>query len=239
MHAPLDRRFYAMNGVKHVYPTFFIFNVSLPTIRQVGKIEFIPTGEREKMLEEEGAGEGVIQGVVGLAAGREAREFGREAKRGNHVLERLGRELRIRLADKPQGVNPLKRMKRRDVVEKVALGGDVVRDEDAVLEPQKKVGPEVVRRGRGGEFGAELRVPAGRGGIERAVRRDAQEGFVRRGREEVLATSLNEADLPRFVGMARDVAGGLEIERDPIHGFTARVTQYDGMPSAMDSGLLL
>jgi len=170
------------------------------------------------VAEEEGAGDGVVERVVGSAGG-EAGEFVGEMKRGDEVFEGFGRELRVGDSDEAEGVNPLEGMERRDVVEEVALGGDVVRDEDAVLKAREERGPEFLRRGRKREFGAELRVASGRAGVERAVGRDVEEGGEGRGRKEFLATELDEADLPRLVWVAGDVAGGFEVDSgEVVHG---------------------
>ena len=170
------------------------------------------------MAEEEGAGDGVVEGVVGFAVG-ETVEFVGEVERGDEVFEGFGGELRIRDADEAQSVNPLERMERRDVVEEGALGGGVVRDEDAVLKAREERGPEFVRRGSDGEFGAELRVASGRAGVEGSAGLDVEEGGEGRGREEFVATELDEADLPRLVGVAGDVAGGFEVEGgEVVHG---------------------
>ena len=177
----------------------------------------MPGGEGEEVAEEEGAGDGVVEGVVGLAVGEEVVEFVCEVEGGDEVGEGFGFEGGVGVADEAEGVEPFEGVEGRDVLEEVALGGDVVGDEDAVLEAGEEFGPEVVGRWRNGELGAELGVASGGGGVEGAVGSDAEQGFPGGGREEGVATEVDEADLPGFAGMAGDGAGGFEIEGDKIH----------------------
>ena len=83
------------------------------------------------MAEEEGAGGGIVERVVGGTAGDEGVEGGLESECGDEALQCVARQGGVGLTDEAEGVDPEGIAgEGREAGEDGALGGDVVGDGD-------------------------------------------------------------------------------------------------------------
>ena len=183
---------------------------------EVGHGEGVPTGQREEVTEEKGAGGGVVERVVRGAAGDERVERGPKPERGDEPLQRVAGQGGVGLAGEAERVDPEGIARQgREAGEDGTLGGDVVRHGDGRGKERVEARPHVEGRRRGGDGVAVGTVLAGRVAGEGVVFGDAEVGVQRR--LDATALERDGAELPGQGLKALHHPGRLEVQGGEGH----------------------
>ena len=167
-----------------------------------------------------------------IASGAHLLQARHQAQRVAHLAEGMAGQVRAHAAGQLQGIQPRPELVQGGgALDEFFFGAHIVRCQRAAHQPQLPAWPQLAGRRRGGQHGAQHRMPPRGIRIEWAAGRHAQKTFVMPSRHAA-TLHLHHAHLPRFIGMAGHGAGGLEVQ----HGQDG-IAHLHGSASACSSSV--